>query len=87
MGIIGVDSVARDMYGNSHSQGTCVLLEIPFIHKLVQYFQRPYSCRNEDIIYTSLKVYVLPTLKLIFVQEFLNTVVHLSNVHSLYQCS
>ena len=75
------------MYGNSHSQGTCVLLEIPFIHKLVQYFQRPYSCRNEDIIYTSLKVYVLPTLKLIFVQEFLNTVVHLSNVNSLYQCS
>ena len=85
--IIGVDSHARDMYGNSHSQGTCVLLEIPFIHKLVQYFQRPYSCRNEDIIYTSLKVYVLPTLKLIFVQEFLNTVVHLSNVNSLYQCS
>ena len=87
VGIIGVDSHARDMYGNSHSQGTCVLLEIPFIHKLVQYFQRPYSCRNEDIIYTSLKVYVLPTLKLIFVQEFLNTVVHLSNVNSLYQCS
>ena len=55
MGIIGVDSVARDMYGNSHSQGTFVLLEIPFIHKLVQ--------------------------------EFLNTVVHLSNVNSLYQCS
>ena len=87
VGIIGVDSHARDMYGNSHSQGTCVLLEIPFIHKLLQYFQRPYSCRNEDIIYTSLKVYVLPTLKLIFVQEFLNTVVHLSNVNSLYQCS
>ena len=56
VGIIGVDSHARDMYGNSHSQGTCVLLEIPFIHKLVQYFQRPYSCRNEDIIYTSLKL-------------------------------
>ena len=29
VGIIGVDSHARDMYGNSHSQGTCVLLEIP----------------------------------------------------------
>ena len=40
MGIIGVDSDARDMYGNSHSQGTCVLLEIPFIHKSLQYFQR-----------------------------------------------
>ena len=24
---------ARDMYGNSHSQGTCVLLEIPSMHK------------------------------------------------------
>ena len=29
VGIIGVGSHARDMYGNSHSQGTCVLLEIP----------------------------------------------------------
>ena len=25
VGIIGVDSHARDMYGNGHSQGTCVL--------------------------------------------------------------
>ena len=49
MGIIGVDSHARDMYGNSHSQGTCVLLEIPSMHKLVQYFQSLHTCRNEDI--------------------------------------
>ena len=51
MGIIGVDSHARDMFGNSHRQGTCVLLEIPFMHKLVQYFQALYpdTCRNEDI--------------------------------------
>ena len=42
MGIIGTDSHARDMYGNSHSQGTCVLLEIPSMHKLVQYFQSLY---------------------------------------------
>ena len=49
VGIIGVDSHARDMYGNSHSQGTCVLLEIPSMHKLVQYFQRLHTCRNEDI--------------------------------------
>ena len=35
----------------------------------------------------SLKVYILPTLKLIFVQEVLNTVSSISNVHSLYQCS
>ena len=33
VGISGVDSHARDMYGNSHSQGTCVLLEIPSMHK------------------------------------------------------
>ena len=51
--------------------GKCVLLGIPFMHKLVQYFQRLYTCRN-----TSLKVYVLPTLKLIFVQAVLNTVVY-----------
>ena len=31
------DSRARDMYGNSHSERTCVLLEIKFMHKLVQY--------------------------------------------------
>ena len=40
---------AIDMYGNSHSQGTCVLLEIPSTHKLVQYFQSLHTCRNEDI--------------------------------------
>ena len=73
--IIGVDSHARDMYGNSHSQGTCVLLEIPSMHKLVQYFQSLYACRNEDI-YMSLNVYILRTLKLIFVQAVLNTVVY-----------
>ena len=48
VGIIGVDSLARDIYGNSHSQGTCVFLEIPSMHKLVQYFQSLYICRNED---------------------------------------
>ena len=36
VGIIGVDSHARDMYGNRPSQVTCVLLEIPSVHKLVQ---------------------------------------------------
>ena len=49
VGIIGVDSHARDMYGNSHSQGTYVLLEVPSTHKLVQYFQSLYTCTNEDI--------------------------------------
>ena len=41
------DSHARDKYHNSHSEGTCVLLEIPSTHKLVQYFQTLH--RNEDI--------------------------------------
>ena len=41
------DSHARDMYGNSHSQGTSVSLEIPSMHKLLQYFQSLY--RNEAI--------------------------------------
>ena len=58
------DSHARDMYHNSHSEGTCVLLEIPSMHKLVQYFQSLYTGVR---IYMSLKVYILPTLKLIFV--------------------
>ena len=57
---------------NSHSQGTCVLLEIPSMHKLIQYFQSLYTCRNED----KLKVYILPTLKMIFVQAVLNTVAY-----------
>ena len=43
MRIIGVDSHVRDMYGDSHSQGTCVLLEIPSMHKLVQYFPKQAS--------------------------------------------
>ena len=46
------DSHARDMYGNSHSEGTCVLLEIKSMHKLVQYFQ----CLLGMRIYMSLKV-------------------------------
>ena len=32
------DSHTRDMYPNSYSEGTCVLLEIPSMHKFVQYF-------------------------------------------------
>ena len=34
-----------------------------------------------------LKVYILPTLNVIFVQAVLNTVSSISNVQSLYQCS
>ena len=41
------DSHARDMYGYRHSEGTCVLLEIPSMNKSVQYFQSLYS--YEDI--------------------------------------
>ena len=34
-----------------------------------------------------LKVYILPTLNVIFIQAVLNTVSSISNVQSLYQCS
>ena len=37
------DSHARDEYGRSHPSGTCVLLEVPSIQSLVQYFQTIHS--------------------------------------------
>ena len=61
------------MYHNSHSEGTCVLLEIPSMYKLVQYFQTLH--RNEDI-YEFTKVYILPPLNLIFSQAMLKIVVY-----------
>ena len=45
------------------------------MHKLVQYFQSLCSCRNKEV-YELKGVRVLPTLKLIFVQAVLNTVVY-----------
>ena len=63
------------MYGNySHSEGTCVLLEIPSMYTL-DIFRVCTGMR----INMSLKVYILPTLKLIFFQAVLNIVV--SNVN------
>ena len=69
------DSHARDMYHISHSEGTCVLLEIPSMHKLVQYFQTLH--RNEDIY----------ELKTVHIATFEPYVEHcsISNVNS-YQC-
>jgi hypothetical protein len=37
------DSHARDIYGNSHPQGTCVLLHVLSIDNLVMYFQSLYG--------------------------------------------
>ena len=37
------DSHARDIYGKSHRQGTCVLLDIPSKENLIQYFQSLYG--------------------------------------------
>ena len=52
VGIIGVDSHARDMYGNSHYWVIVKVHvysgKIPSRHKLVQYFQSLYTCKNED---------------------------------------
>ena len=74
------DSHARDMYHNSHSEGTCVLLEIPSMHKLVQYFQTLH--RNEDIY--ELKGVHIATFE---PHLFSSNVEHcsISNVNS-YQC-
>ena len=83
VGIIGVDSHGRDMYGDSNSQGTCVLLEIPSMHKLVQYFQSLYTCRNEDI-------YELKGVHIANIEDDLcsSSVEYssISNVNSLYKC-
>ena len=40
------DSRARDIYGRSYPQGTCVLLEVSSLNSLVHYFQ---SIHNNDI--------------------------------------
>ena len=81
--IIGVDSHARDMYGNSHSQGTYVLLEIPSMHKLEQYFQSLYTCRND--IFEVKGAHIAN-----FEVDFCSSSVEycsISNVNSLYQWS
>ena len=75
------DSHARDMYHNSHSEGTCVLLEIPSMHKLVQYFQTLH--RNEDI-YELKGVHIATFEPHLFSSNVENC--SISNVNS-YQCS
>ena len=42
------DSHARDEYGRSHPQGACVLLEVPSIKDLVQYFQAIHSLGDNN---------------------------------------
>ena len=75
------DSYARDKYHNSHSGGTCALLEIPSMHKLAQYFQILH--RNED-------TYELKGVHIATFEPHLlsSNVEHcsISNVNS-YQCS
>ena len=66
------------------SQGTYVLLEIPSMHKLVQYFQSLYTCRNEDT-YELKDVHISN-----FEVDLCSSSVEycsISNVNSLYQCS
>ena len=71
------------MYHNSHSEGTCVLLEIPSMHKLAQYFQTGHM--NEDIYIYELKGVHIATFE---AHHFSSSVEHcsISNVNS-YQCS
>ena len=75
---------ARDMYGNSHSQGTCVLFEIPSMHKLVTHFQSLHKCRNENM-YELRGVHIAN-----FEVDLCSSSVEycgISNVNSLCQCS
>ena len=37
------DSHAKDAFGMGHPQGTCVLLEVQSLNKLIEYFQVLYS--------------------------------------------
>ena len=77
------DSHARDMYHNSHSEGTCVLLEIPSMHKLVQYFQTLH--RTEDI-YELKGVHIATFEPHLFSSNVKNC--SISNVNTgSYQCS
>ena len=69
------------MYHNSHSEGTCVLLAIPSMHKLVQYFQTLH--RNEDI-YELKGVHIATFEPHLFSSNVENC--SISNVNS-YQCS
>ena len=43
------DSHARDVYGNSHIEGTCVLLEIPSMHKLIHRNKDTYELEGTHI--------------------------------------
>ena len=70
--------------GTSHSQGTCVLLEILSMLKLVQYFQSLCTRTNEDI-YELKGVHIAS-----FEVDLCSSSVEycsISNVNSLYQCS
>ena len=40
------DSHAKDIYGKSHPQGTCVLLNISSTENLVHYFQSLYGASD-----------------------------------------
>ena len=55
------DSRARDIYGRSHPQGTCVLLEVSSLNSLVHYFQ---SIHNNDIF--ELRRVKINTCKILF---------------------
>ena len=55
------DSHARNIYGRSHPQGTCVLLEVSSLNSLVHYFQ---SIHNNDIF--ELRGVKINTCKILF---------------------
>ena len=66
------DSHVRDMYGNSHSQGTRFRWKYHLCINYYNIFKAYIGMR----LYISLNVYTLPTLKLKFVQAVLNIIVY-----------
>ena len=66
------DSHARDMYGNSHSQGTRFRWKYHLCINYYNIFKAYIGMR----LYISLNVYTLPTLKLMLVQAVLNFIVY-----------
>ena len=67
------DSHARDIYGKSHSQGTCVLLAISSKHYVVQYFQNLYGMTELCGVKGFYKVIYRNSFRVIFVALLLVT--------------
>ena len=64
------DSHARDLYHNSHSEGTGVLLEIPSLHKLVQYFRTLHATFEPHLFFQAILNIVVYQVLIVIYQCF-----------------